>query len=258
MNYSKSDLQLLSGPRGLIHLLSDDPPDFQKALRSLRYVSKLRKLQVELIKMQNWIVENNERLLVIFEGGEFAGKGDAIRAFTEHLNPRTQRSVALPKPTPIEAGQWYFQRYVMQLPQPGEIVLFDRSWYNRALVEPVNDFCNKKDYDQFMSEVNHFESMIRNDGIILIKLYFSVSKEVQAERIERVRQNPLRRWELTKVDEDAQKLWNKYKRYEKAMFKHTDTKEVPWLIIDGNNPFKAHINAIQQVLDVVPYTAKDS
>ncbi len=256
MSYSKSEIEALSSTRGLINLLIDEHPDFSLALKKLKFKKDLRNLQTDLIKMQNWVVEKNQRVLIIFEGGEFAGKGTAIRSFLEHINPRNYRLVALPKPTKTEAGQWYFQRYVNQLPIPGEIVFFDRSWYNRALVEPVNGFCTKKQYKQFMSEVNHFENMIHNDGIIFIKLYFSISKEEQGRRIELVRQNPLRRWELTKVDENAQKNWDKFISYEKEMFKQTHSKNIPWHVIDGNDKYQAQLDAIQKVLKIIPFISK--
>lgn len=255
MTFSKSDLRKLSSNRGLNYLLSSDPPNPVAVLDRLKYDSQLKVLQIELVKLQNWVVDNNERILIIFEGGEFAGKGLTIKAFTEHMNPRSARVVALPKPNDIEAGQWYFQRYINRLPRPGEIVFFDRSWYNRAMVEPVNGFCTAKEYDQFMSEVNHFERMIHNDGIIIIKLFMSITKEVQASRIKMVQKNPLRRWELTKVDLHAQKLWDKYKTYEQAIFKQTNTKKVPWKVIDGNDPQAAHLAAIKYVLSKIPYKA---
>lgn len=258
MAFSKSDLRKLSSNRGLIYLLASDRPNPEAVLQQLKYDSKLKKLQIELVKLQNWVVEHNQRVMVILEGGEFSGKGMTIKAFTEHLNPRSSRVVALPKPNNIEAGQWYFQRYIIQLPRPGEIVFFDRSWYNRAMVEPVNGFCTTKEYEQFMSEVNHFERMIHNDGLILIKLFLSITKSVQAQRIQMVKKNPLRRWELTKVDLNAQKLWDKYQAYEQAIFKQTSTKKVPWKIVDANNPHLAHLTAISHVLSVVPYQSSPS
>ena len=253
MKYSRSDLNKLSSNRGLTYLLRTNPPDFDGALNKLKYRKKLRGLQKEMNKVQNWVVANDKRVVVIFEGLEFAGKGSAIRAFTRRLNPRSARIVALPKPTKMEEGQWYFKRYIGQLPKPGEMVFFDRSWYNRAIVEPVNGFCTKKEYDRFMSEVNHFERMIHNDGIIMIKLFLSIHKEVQKERIEIVRNNPLRSWELTAVDKKAQRLWKKYKVYEKAMFDLTDTAQVPWKVIDSNVQEKANLNALKYVLATIPY-----
>jgi len=253
MSYTKSELQLLSSKVGLKQLLSSAVPNPQEALAFLKYRQSLKEKQTELIHLQNWVIENNKRVLILFEGGEFAGKGSAIRAFMDHLNPRSARLVALPKPTEADLGEWYFQRYIARLPHPGELVFFDRSWYNRALVEPVNGFCTKTQYDQFMHDVMHFESMLLNSGIILIKIYLRISKKEQADRIELVRKNPLRRWELTKVDEHAQSLWAKHKRYEKNLFKVTDTEQSPWVIIDGNDKYQAHLECMSRVLSVVPY-----
>ncbi|NND34728.1 MAG: polyphosphate kinase 2, partial [Saprospiraceae bacterium] len=222
-------------------------------LEYINFREEIRRLQIELIHLQNWVVDQEERVLILFEGAEFAGKGTAIRAFMDHLNPRSTRLVALPKPKPSEEGQWYFQRYVMQLPKPGEMVFFDRSWYNRALVEPVNDFCTRKQYQQFMHDVLHFENMICNDGIRLIKIYLSISKTEQAHRIELVRANPLRRWELSNVDLNAQGLWDRHKVYEKKMLKLTNTNASPWVVVDGNDKFRAQLLCLEKVLKIIPY-----
>ena len=253
MKYTKADLEQLSKPKALKMLLSGDAPNPNKVLRKIAYEKELRHIQVDLIQLQNWVVEQDKRLLLIFEGGEFAGKGGMIRAFVEHLNPRSARVVALPKPTEKEEGQWYFQRYVMQLPQPGEMVFFDRSWYNRAIVEPINGFCSKKQHHQFMSEVNLFESMLKNDGIIIFKIYITISKDIQARRLKMIKDNPLRRWELSPVDLNAQKNWKKLQAYEKKMFHQTSTKKVPWKVVDGNDSYKARISAIKHVLSHIKY-----
>jgi polyphosphate kinase 2 len=253
MKYSQTDLNRLSSKQGLSTLLSEDPPNIAGSLARLKYEESLQKLQVQLIHLQNWVLENDERILILFEGGEFAGKGSTIKAFMEHLNPRSNRLVALPKPSLLEEGQWYFQRYIIQLPKPGEIVLFDRSWYNRAVVEPVNGFCTKKQYQQFMNEVNYFEKMLYNDGIIIIKIYLEISKEEQAKRIEMVRENPLRRWELTPVDENAQALWNKYQSYTQKMFAKTHSRNLPWKLINSDDKYSARLIAIKHVLSRVPY-----
>ncbi|NND07261.1 MAG: polyphosphate kinase 2 [Saprospiraceae bacterium] len=253
MKYTKSELKMLSSKSGVKQLLSSSTPDTEEVLTFLKYRKELRIKQVELIHLQNWVVENNERVLILFEGGEFAGKGSAIRAFMDHLNPRSSRLVALPKPSEDDLVEWYFQRYVVRLPHPGELVFFDRSWYNRGLVEPVNGFCTKKQYQQFMHDVIHFENMLIDSGIILIKIYLQITKQEQADRIELVRKNPLRRWELTSVDENAQSLWNKYNRYEKNLFKLTSTKKSPWIVVDGNDKYQAHLDCMSEVLSVVPY-----
>ena len=213
----------------------------------------MKKLQEELIKLQHWVVNENEKVVILFEGRDAAGKGGAIRRITEHLNPREFRVVALPKPTYEEKGQWYFQRYVNQLPREGKIVFFDRSWYNRAIVEPVNRFCTKKEYDVFMNQVNEFERMITESGIRLIKFYFSISKNEQISRFEDIQNSPLKKWKFSKVDQKAIKLWDSYTRYKLRMFEKTNTAIAPWIVIEGNGKMKARINAIKHILDVIPY-----
>lgn len=247
--YSKSDLKLLSTNDSLISLLSSKKPDFDSVLREQKYLEAITELQTKLIKLQNWIVENDEKLIILFEGREFAGKGGAIRIFAEHLNPRSIRQVALPKPTPTEEGQWYFQRYIAHLPQAGEIVFFDRSWYNRAVIEPVNKFCTKKQYEVFLEEVPYFERMLTNENIKLIKFYLSISKDQQKERIESVRKDPLRRWELSPVDEKALDLWDKYTNYTNWMLYHTHTQSAPWVVINGNNKEEARLQMMNHVID---------
>ena len=213
----------------------------------------MKKLQEELIKLQHWVVNENEKVVILFEGRDAAGKGGAIRRITEHLNPREFRVVALPKPTYEEKGQWYFQRYVNQLPREGKIVFFDRSWYNRAIVEPVNRFCTKKEYDVFMNQVNEFERMITESGIRLIKFYFSISKNEQISRFEDIQNSPLKKWKFCKVDQKAIKLWDSYTRYKLRMFEKTNTAIAPWIVIEGNGKMKARINAIKHILKVIPY-----
>ena len=172
----------INSKKGLLALLSKEPISSERAVRYVDYVRKLERLQVELIKLQTWAINNNERIIVIFEGRDAAGKGGAIRRITERINPRHMRIVALAKPTEDEQTQWYFQRYVNQLPQAGEMVFFDRSWYNRAVVEPVNGFCTKEEYDMFMNQVNDFERMITESGIYLVKIYMSISTKEQEKR----------------------------------------------------------------------------
>ncbi len=248
---SKNDLRLLNTTKGLEYLLCAEKLDFESALKQLRYEEELVKLQIKMINVQNQVVGNGERVMILIEGREFAGKGGAIHAFTEHLNPRSMRMVALSKPTAKERGQWYFKRYIEQLPEAGEMVFFDRSWYNRALVEPVNGFCTKKQYNRFMKEVSHFERMLSEDGIKLIKLYFSISKKEQIKRIENVQKNPLRRWELSPIDLNAVSLWNEYSKYEKAMFNANDTKQNPWYVIKNDFRRKGRLVAFRQVIDLL-------
>ncbi|MCK5400307.1 MAG: polyphosphate kinase 2 [Flavobacteriaceae bacterium] len=252
-----ADLILLNKKKSLKQFLSRDNATVTRVLRYLNYETRLKSLQEELIKLQNWVVENNEKVVIIFEGRDAAGKGGAIRRTTEHLNPREFKVVALPKPTEEEKGQWYFQRYINQLPREGKIILFDRSWYNRAIVEPVNGFCTKEDYTIFMNQVNHFERMIIESGITLIKLYFSISKGEQEKRFEEIKTSPIKKWKYSAVDQKALELWDDYTEYKKRMFKKTNTKIAPWIVIRANRKTKARIDAIEHILDIIPYQPKD-
>ena len=250
---SAKDLEVLNSSMGLKHLFADNKTDIEKTLRMINYETDLIKLQTELIKLQNWTITNKEKVVIIFEGRDAAGKGGAIRRITSYINPRHYRIVALSKPTNEEEGQWYFQRYVYQLPKPGEMVLFDRSWYNRAVVEPVNGFCSAQQYKIFMGQVNDFERMILESNTYLIKLYFSITKEEQARRFKEIKSSPLKKWKMSPVDEHAQELWEKYTSYKLKMFKHTNTKISPWIIVDANRKTEARIKALQNILDCVPY-----
>lgn len=251
--FSKEELKKLGSRRAINLLLKEDKPDFKKVLKEIYYQRELNQLQTKLIRLQNWVAKNDKRVIVIFEGREFSGKGGAIQALTEHLNPRSMRIVALPKPSEKERGQWYFQRYVNELPERGEILFFDRSWYNRAMVEPVNGFCTKKEYEIFMDEVNHFERMLTKDGIRIIKFYLSITKEKEKKRITAVKNNPLRRWELTSVDKNAIKLWDKYTEYKEQMFEKSDTEYAPWIIVDANDTHKGYLEIINKVLKLIPF-----
>ena len=228
----------------------------EKALRTVRYEEDLINLQVELIKLQNWVYENNKRLLIIFEGRDAAGKGGAIKRFTERLNPRRYRVVALPKPTEIEAGQFYFQRYFAHLPNPGEIVFFDRSWYNRAIVEPAFGFCSEEQYEKFMQEVPEIEHALIDDGIIMIKFWFSISKKEQKKRFKERMINPLKQWKLSPVDMQAQKMWDKITYYKEEMFSRTHTTYSPWIIVKSNDKKSARLESIRYVLSQIPYKGK--
>lgn len=253
LNLSDEELDLINSPLGLKHLFADKKIDVQKALRLAKYESRLRDLQAELIKVQNWVIENQKKVVILFEGRDAAGKGGAIRRITAHINPRHYRIVALPKPSDEEAGQWYFQRYVNRLPKPGEIVFFDRSWYNRAVVEPVNGFCSEAEYQTFMGQVNDFEKMIMSADTYLIKFYFSISKEEQARRFADIKSSTLKRWKMTKVDEDAQRLWDDYTRYKERMFAVSDQPQSPWVIIQANRKTEARLAAVEHLLKVLPY-----
>lgn len=252
--FSQKDLKLLNSNKAIKLLLQQgDAINPEKVLRYVKYEKMLEELQVELIKMQQWVIKNNKRVCLLFEGRDAAGKGGAIRRVTHHINPRNYRVVALPKPTMEEKGQWYFQRYINKLPNPGEIVLFDRSWYNRAVVEPVNGFCTQEEYERFMSEVNEFESMITNSGMILMKFYFSISKDEQKERFDDIASNPLKRWKMSPVDAEAQELWDVYTDYKERMFAHTNTEKNPWTILRANRKTTARVAVIKHILKRIPY-----
>ena len=253
INFSKKDLKLLNKNKALIDLISKDNTTLTKTLRYVRFERELKKLQVEMIKLQNWISEKNKKIIIVFEGRDSAGKGGAIRRAIQNLNPRKLKVVALPKPTKTEQGQWYFQRYVEHFPRNGDIVFFDRSWYNRAVVEPVNGFCSAEQYENFMGYVNDFEKMITDDNIILLKLYFSISKETQKKRFNEIKNSPLKKWKFTEVDSKAQDFWDDYTKYKDKMFKKTNTKVAPWKIILADRKTDARISAIKLVLDNIPY-----
>ncbi len=247
------ELKKLNANKALITLLSREPINIDRALRYIDYERKLKKLQTEMIKLQTWAIDNDERIVVIFEGRDAAGKGGAIRRITERINPRHMRIVALPKPSEDEQTQWYFQRYVQQLPKAGEIVFFNRSWYNRAVVEPVNDFCTQEEYEIFMTQVNDFERMLLDSGIHLVKVYMSISKKEQAKRFDEIKNDPLKQWKMSPVDEKAQELWEKYTEYKNAMFEKTNTPNSPWKIIKANRKTDARVNALNHLLKRIPY-----
>lgn len=251
--YSREEIELLNSKVGYYHLLKNKKLDIDKVLEDVHYVMELKRQQEELIKLQNWVIQNNQKVVILFEGRDAAGKGGAIRRITQHINPRHFRIVALNIPTPDEQKQWFFQRYINHLPKPGEMVFFDRSWYNRAVVEPVNKFCTEHEYQVFMSQVNEFERMLVQSDTYLIKLYFSITKEEQAKRFRDIKSNPLKKWKMTSVDERAQELWDEYSRYKKEMFRLTQTQVAPWKIIDANKKMKARLKAISHVLEAIPY-----
>ncbi len=255
---SPEDVELLNTKFGVYALLKNKKTDVQKSLDVVKYNEELKEEQEKLIKLQNWVIANNKKVVILFEGRDAAGKGGAIRRVTEHINPRQFRVVALSKPTVDERHQWFFQRYISHLPKPGEMVFFDRSWYNRAVVEPVNGFCTEEEYQRFMSQVNPFEQMIIESDTYLIKLYFSISKGEQAKRFKDIKNNPLKRWKMTPVDERAQELWDEYTVYKEKMFEKTDTDYAPWTKIMANKKPKARLEAIRHILDVIPYEDVDT
>lgn len=250
---SLSELKKLNSKKGLIALLSKEPMNIDRTLRFVNYERKLIKLQTEVIKLQTWAIKNNERIIVLFEGRDAAGKGGAIRRITERINPRHIRIVALQKPTEDEKSQWYFQRYIQQFPKAGEIVFFNRSWYNRAVLEPVNKFCSDQQYHTFMGQVNEFEKMIQESGIHLVKIYMSISKKEQAKRFQELKSDPLKQWKISPVDEKAQELWDDYTKYKQLMFDKTDTKTSPWKVIKANRKTEARVDAINHLLEMIPY-----
>ncbi|MFO0870933.1 MAG: polyphosphate kinase 2 [Pirellulales bacterium] len=251
------ELSDLHSSRDFIQLLRSKNVDADRIKASVKYEYELESLQIELVKLQHWIQDQRQRLAILFEGRDAAGKGGTIRRFIEHLNPRAMRVVALPKPTQEEAGQWYFQRYMKQLPNPGEIVLFDRSWYNRAVVEPVNGFCSRDQYERFMQQVPEFEHMLVEDGVILVKFWFSIAKEVQLARFESRRTNPLKQWKLSPLDGRAQELWDDYTRYKEVMFSRTHTSYSPWIIVKANNKRRARLESMRYVLSLIDYAGKE-
>ena len=222
----------------------------------LEYESELKTLQIELLKMQNHIKEKGQKVLMIFEGRDAAGKGGTIKRITEHLNPRGARVVALDKPSDKEKTEWYFQRYAQHLPSAGEIVLFDRSWYNRGGVEPVMGFCTQEEHKEFLHEVPEFEKMLVNSNIRLFKFYFSVSKHEQEKRFQKRRTDPLKQYKLSPVDEKSQGLWDKYTiaKYSMLLASHTD--HAPWTVIRSDNKKKARINCIKHILNHFDYPNK--
>ena len=253
---SQKDVELLNTPMGLKLLFAKPKVNVRNVLRQVKNEQRLRELQAELIKLQTWVVENDERIVILFEGRDAAGKGGAIRRITAHLNPRQFRVVALDKPTSDEAQQWYFQRYVERLPRPGEICFFDRSWYNRAVVEPVNGFCTQAEYAIFMNQVNDFERMLTESGVRLIKFYFSITKDEQARRFEEIKKDPRKRWKLTPVDARAQELWDDYTLYKERMFETTDRATCPWTVLDANDKATARLAAIAHILKTIPYASR--
>lgn len=254
-----------------------DQPDFEKAqsrndllqiidaknenidivLSTIQYEKEKKQLQIELVKLQNWVVKHNKRIVIIFEGRDAAGKGGNIRRFTEHLNPRAMRLVALNKPTEVEKGQWYFRRYIQHLPNPGTIVFFDRSWYNRAVVEPVMSFCTETQYQQFMAQLPEFEHMLYEDGVIIVKFWLSITKEEQNKRFRARMGNPLKRWKFSPVDQKGQEYWDVYTKYKELMFSKTHTSFSPWTIVKTNDKKTARLECMRHVLSQIDYEGKD-
>ena len=228
-----------------------DKKDFNK-----KYNKMIDDLQIQLVHMQDWVIENNKKIVIVFEGRDAAGKGGTIKRITENLNPRSCRVAALAKPSDKEKTQWYFQRYVSHLPSAGEIVLFDRSWYNRAMVEPVMGFCTDEQHKRFLKYAPVFERILVKEGIILIKLYFSVSKKMQLKRFKKREHDPLKQYKLSPVDMQAQELWGDYTMRKFQMLLETNTTLSPWTIIRSDNKKKARVNCMKHILSLIDYEDK--
>jgi len=230
--------------------------EHERAVRKIKnkvYLAEIEKLHVELVKLQEWIKAKGLKVVVLFEGRDAAGKGGAIKRITEHLNPRFARVVALGTPTEREKTQWYFQRYVAHLPAAGEMVLFDRSWYNRAGVERVMGFCTEAEYQEFLRSCPEFERMLVRAGIILIKYWFSVSDEEQERRFQARLDDPTRRWKLSPMDLESRAKWVEYSKAKDVMFAHTDIKQAPWYVVNADNKKRARLNVIHHLLSLIPY-----
>ena len=224
-----------------------------KKLNKKAYEKELERLQAELVDMQQWVVETGARVVIIMEGRDAAGKGSAIKRITQYMNPRTCRIEALPKPTEREQGQWYFQRYVEKLPTAGEIVIFDRSWYNRAGVERVMGFASSQEYRRFLHQAPIFERLLVEDGIMLRKYWFSVSDEEQYKRFQSRRNDPLRQWKLSPMDLESITKWEEYSRAKDEMFVHTDIPSAPWYTVESEDKKRSRINVISHLLSTIPY-----
>jgi polyphosphate kinase 2 len=228
-------------------------PAAKKKISKKRYNQELARLQIELVKLQEWIKAKGLRVVVIFEGRDAAGKGGVIKRITQRLNPRIVRVVALGTPTEKEKSQWWFQRYVAELPATGEMVLFDRSWYNRALVEPVMGFCTEEEYREFLRSCPEFERMLVRSGIILIKYYFSVSDAEQERRFQARNHDPVKRWKLSPMDMEARRRWVEFSKAKDRMFATTDIKQAPWFVVNADIKRHARLNCIHHLLSMIPY-----
>ncbi len=231
---------------------------YRNLMQRRTYEKTKYRLQVELLKLQAWVKETGQRVVILFEGRDAAGKGGTIKRFMEHLNPRGARVVALEKPTEQERGQWYFQRYVQHLPSVGEIVMFDRSWYNRAGVERVMGFCTQAEYDEFMRQAPEFERNLVRSGIHLVKFWFSVSRAEQRRRFREREIHPLKQWKLSPIDVASLDKWDDYTKAKEAMFFHTDTADAPWTVIKSDCKKRARLNAMRYILHKLPYASKDA
>lgn len=238
-------------------LTSGDYP-YDKRMKRKAYERELHGLQIELLKLQTHIRETSQRVVVVFEGRDTAGKGGCISRFMQHLNPRHARAVALTKPTEAEQGQWYFQRYTAHMPTSGDMVLFDRSWYNRAGVERVMGFCNDEQLADFLREAPQFEGMLSRDGIHMFKIFLTIGREMQVKRLYQRQHDPLKRWKLTDIDRAAMAKWDQYTEAKEDMFRFTHTADSPWTVIRSNDKLRARLEAIRHVLLAFDYEGKDA
>jgi polyphosphate kinase len=236
----------------------EDQPPYPDKIKTADYLEELRLLQIELLKLQRWVKHEGEKIVILFEGRDAAGKGGSIRRFVENLNPRGARTVALAKPNDTERGQWYFQRYVGNLPTAGELVFFDRSWYNRAGVEIVMGFCTAQEYGEFFRQAPGFERSLVESGIHLFKLWFAVSRENQLKRFEARKDDPLRQWKFSPVDEASLDKWDEYTRARDAMLIHTDSPTAPWMVVNSNEKKRARLESIRHVVSSLDYEHKDN
>lgn len=256
MSYKAKHLLKAKTRNDLIDIAKEHDISISKTLKKLKYEKELFLLQMELANLQRWISENKMRVAILFEGRDAAGKGGSIKRFKEHLSPRTSRVVALSKPTEVEKGQWYFRRYIKKLPNPGEMVFFDRSWYNRAVVEPVMGFCTQEQYKKFLVQAPEFEHLLYEDNLIIIKFWFSITKDEQKKRFESRLSNPLKSWKYSPVDMKGQELWDSYTNYKDLMFSKTHTNFSPWIIVETNDKKKARLESMRYVLSQFDYKRK--
>jgi polyphosphate kinase 2 len=258
LKITEKELELINSKDGLVSLLNQKKWDLTTTVNYLKYKQELEKLQAEFIDLQIDVKKNNRRVAIIFEGRDAAGKGDAIKRFRKHSNPRWLRIVSFPTLSDVEKKQWYFKRYVEALPNPGEIVLFDRSWYSRAVVEPVNNFCSLDDVDLFYKQVNPFEKLLVDGGLELIKLWFSVTKESQASRLKERETLPLEKWMYSPLDKMAQEQWDSYTEKKLEMFRKTNTDQCPWIIIKSITRKISRVESLRYVLGKLDYLGKGS
>jgi polyphosphate kinase 2 len=249
--------EMRHSPEQIRDLFRNGKYPYKTKIRKGAYEQHKEELQVELLKVQSWVRETGQRIVILFEGRDAAGKGGTIKRFMEHLNPRAARTVALEKPTDYELGQWYFQRYIEHLPSAGEMVFFDRSWYNRAGVERVMGFCDSLEYLEFMRQVPDLERMLVRSGIRLFKFWFSVTHEEQDRRFKSRIGDPLKQWKLSPIDQESQGKWDEYTEAKEAMFFYTDTADAPWTIVKSDDKKRARLNCMQHFLSQLDYPGKN-